>query len=76
MTAGCATCIFEMKDVTGCKLAVEIDGKHYLVHGTGIDDHGDAQTDDGMCNAARNAVASGEVKGGVFVSTAFKLLPK
>ncbi len=38
VTAGCATCIFEMKGVTGCKLAVEIDGRHYLVADSGIED--------------------------------------
>lgn len=75
VTAGCATCIFDMPDVTGCKLAVEIDGKHFLVKGTGIDDHGDAHAKAGLCNASRKAVVSGTVKEGVFVSTAFKLLP-
>ena len=76
VTAGCATCIFEMTDVTGCKLAVELDGEHFLVKGTGIDDHGDAHAEEGLCNASRRAVVSGKVKEGVFVSTAFKLLPK
>ena len=76
VTASCATCIFEMKDVTGCKLAVEIDGRHVLVEGTGIDDHGDAHAGDGLCNASRKAVVSGKIKEGVFVSTAFKLLPE
>ena len=28
--AGCATCIFNMEGVKGCKLAVRIDGKPYL----------------------------------------------
>ena len=76
VTAGCATCIFEMKNVTGCKLAVEIGGKHLLVKGTGIDDHGDAHAGDGLCNAARRSIVSGTVKEGVFVSSALKLLPK
>ena len=76
VTAACATCIFDMQDVTGCKLAVEIDGKHFLVKGTGIDDHGDAHAADGMCNASRRSVVSGKVKDRVFVSTALKLLPK
>ena len=76
VTAGCATCIFEMKNVTGCKLAVEIEGKHLLVKGTSIDDHGDAHAGDGLCNAARRSIVSGRVKEGVFVSSSLKLLPK
>jgi|GEM_PF-2421729 len=76
VTAGCATCVFEMKNVTGCKLAVEIDGKHYLVQRAGIDDFGDAHAEDGLCNASRKAIVSGEIKDGVFVSTDFKLLSK
>jgi hypothetical protein len=76
LTAGCATCIFEMKDVTGCKLAVEIDGKHYLVKGSDIDDHGDAHADDGLCNSSMKAVVSGEIKDVAVVSTSFRVLPK
>ena len=69
-------CIFGMKGVTGCKLAVEIEGKHYLVKGSSIDDHGDAHADDGLCNAAREAIVSGEVKEGMFVAEHINLLPK
>lgn len=76
VTVGCATCIFEMKGVAGCKLAVEIDGKHYLVKGSGIDDHGDAHEDDGLCNSSRRAVVSGKVEEGVFLSTSFKVIAK
>ena len=76
VTASCATCIFDMKNVTGCKLAVEIDGRHHLVKGSDIDDHGDAHADDGLCNAARQAIVSGKIKEGVFVPSAFKVLPK
>lgn len=77
VTAGCATCIFNMKGVTGCVLAVEIDGQHYLVKGkdSGIDDHGDAHADDGFCNASRKVTATGEIKDGIFVSKKLKLLP-
>ena len=65
-----------MKDVTGCKLAVEIDGEHYLVKGSDIDDHGDAHADDGLCNSSRKAVVSGKVEAEAFTSTSFKVLPK
>lgn len=71
--AGCATCIFGMKDVTGCKLAVEIDGTPYLVVGSDINDHGDAHAADGMCNAAREAVVTGKIEGDRFVADAFEL---
>jgi len=72
--AGCATCIFDMKGVTGCKLAVKIDGTPYLVTGSDIDDHGDAHAADGLCNSARNAVMEGTIKDGKFVAKKFEVL--
>ena len=73
--AGCASCIFHMEGVVGCKLAVRIDGKPYLVTGSDIDDHGDAHAADGLCNAAGRAVVEGEIDGGRFVATGFELRP-
>lgn len=74
--AGCATCIFDMKDVTGCKLAVEIDGKAYLVTGSGIDDHGNAHAADGLCNTRRIAEVKGKIDGDRFDVREMTLLPK
>ncbi len=74
--AGCATCIYEMKDVTGCKLAVKIDGKAYLVSGKTMDDFGDAHADDGLCSIARKAEVTGKLDGDRFVVTQMSLLPK
>ncbi len=73
--AGCATCVFGMKTVTGCELAVKIEGKPYLVVGSDIDDHGDAHADDGLCNSARNAVFEGTIEGDQFMATKFQLEP-
>lgn len=73
--ASCGQCQFGMKDKKGCDLAVRIDGKSYFVEGTKIDDHGDAHSEMGFCNAVRKAEVTGEVKGGKFVATSFKLLP-
>ncbi len=74
--AGCATCVFDMKDVTGCKLAVKIDGKAYLVTGSDIDDHGDAHAEDGLCNTRRKAEVTGRIDGDRFAVTKMALLPK
>ena len=75
VAAGCATCIFDMPGVTGCKLAVKIDGTAYLVTGSDsdIDDHGDAHASDGLCNRARDAVVEGRIDGDRFVATHFTL---
>ncbi len=73
--AGCATCIFDMPDVTGCKLAVKIDGRAYLVTGSSIDDHGDAHAASGLCNASRKAIVEGEIEDGRFVASKFELRP-
>ena len=69
-------CIFDMKDVTGCKPAVKIDGKAYLVSGKSMDDLGDANADDGLCNIARKAEVTGKLDGDRFVVTKMAFLPK
>lgn len=73
--AACGQCKFKMQGKKGCDLAVRIGGKSYFVEGTKIDDHGDAHSKEGFCNAVRKAEVSGEVKDGKFVATSFKLLP-
>ncbi len=72
--AACGQCQFGLSG-NGCDLAVRIDGKTYYVDGTGIDDHGDAHSDVGFCNAVRRARVQGRVENGRFVATSFELLP-
>ena len=71
--ASCGECQFKMEG-KGCDLAVRIDGKSYYVDGAKIDDHGDAHSQHGMCNAIRKAKVTGEIKDGRFVASAFELL--
>lgn len=73
--AGCGACVFKMPGVTGCPLAVRIDGRAYLVHGSDIDAHGDAHAPDGLCNAERRARVRGHLDADVFVAEEFVLLP-
>ncbi len=73
--AGCATCIFNMNGVTGCKLAVKIGGMPYLVTGSKIDDHGNAHGSSGLCLTARNALVTGEIEGDRFAAKGFELQP-
>ena len=68
--AGCATCIFNMEGVSGCKLAVRIDGKPYLVTGADVDAHGA-----GLCSSAKEAKVVGEIEGDKFVARSFELQP-
>ena len=75
MAVGCATCVFKMKGVTGCKLAVKTNGTPYLVSGIGIDDLGDAHAADGLCNAERKGVVEGQVEGDRFIATRIDLSP-
>ena len=72
--AACGQCLFGLAG-NDCDLAVRIDGKAYFVDGTGIDDHGDAHSDDGLCNAVRQARVQGRVEDGRFLATSFELLP-
>lgn len=73
--AACASCMFDKNDKSGCLLAVKIEGKIYYVKGTGIDDHGDAHSKTGFCNAIRKAEIEGSIKGDEFIAKKFKVLP-
>ncbi len=72
--AACGQCQFGLPG-SSCDLAVRIDGVSYFVDGTGIDDHGDAHSSIGFCNAVRSARVSGHVQDGRFVATHFDVLP-
>lgn len=71
----CGQCQFGMKNKKGCDLAVRIDGSTYFVSGTGLNDHGDAHSEDGFCSTIRKAQVVGEVKDNLFVVTSFQLVP-
>ncbi len=68
--AGCGSCLFGMEEVKGCKLAVKIDGKAYLVTGADVDAH-----KAGLCGSAKPAKVEGKIEGDKFVATSFKLNP-
>jgi hypothetical protein len=70
LEAGCASCVFAMEGVEGCRTAVMVDGKPYLVKGVAID----AMALD-LCDEPRTVLAAGSVQGGEFVATSFTLKP-
>ncbi|MFQ5411374.1 MAG: DUF6370 family protein [Phycisphaerae bacterium] len=65
----CASCIFKMPGVHGCKLAVKIDGKPYLVTGSDVSAH-----DAGLCAEAKMAKCSGTLKGDQFAAASFEIV--
>ena len=69
----CGECQFKLSG-KGCDLAVRIDGKSYFVDGTDIDSHGDAHAKDGFCKMIRMAEVQGEIVGGRFKVSYFKLI--
>lgn len=71
----CGQCQFGLPG-DGCDLAVRINGQAYFVDGTSIDEHGDAHSKDGFCNAIRTAEVQGDVSDNRFKVSYFKLLPK
>ncbi len=71
--ASCGECQFKMAG-TSCDLAVRINGKAYFVDGTSIDEHGDAHSKEGFCEKIRTAEVQGEIVGGRYKATYFKLL--
>ena len=54
-------------------LAIRHEGKSFPMGGTGIDDHGDAHSNDGFCNAIRKAEVQGELVNGIYLVIYFKL---
>ena len=62
--AGCASCIYNIQGVEGCKLAVKVDGKPYLVTGSDVDAH-----KEGLCSNPKQAVVEGKVEGDKFAAT-------
>ena len=72
--ASCGQCQFNMTEISGCDLAVRMNGKSYFVDNTNIDDHGDAHADDGFCNTVRTAQVKGKIVEGRFKVDLFKLI--
>lgn len=69
----CGKCNFEM---TGdeCDIAIDINGKHYYIEGSEIDDHGDEHAADGLCSTTRKAHVKGQIKFGVFIAESVVLI--
>ena len=72
--ASCGECQFGLKG-DGCDLAIRVHGHAYYVDGVKLDDLGDAHAADGLCKSIRMARVTGEVRGGRFVASSFKLEP-
>ena len=70
--AACGICMLNMEGKE-CELAVKIKDSKYYVVGTGIDDHGDAHSEKGFCNAIRKADIQGKIIDNKFYITYFKL---
>ena len=64
----CASCIYHMPGVSGCKLAARIDGKPMLVTGVRVSAH-----TLGLCSKAKEALVAGKVDGDIFVATKVEL---
>lgn len=69
----CGICNLEM---TGddCELAIIIEKKKYYVEGSGINEHGDAHANNGLCSVIRKANVKGVIKNGVFVAEKLELI--
>ena len=65
---GCASCIYEMPGIKGCKLAGKIDGVPRLITGTELSAH-----KAGLCSSAKQAKVKGKVEGDDFVASEIEL---
>ena len=70
----CGICMFDMEGKE-CELAIRIKDSSYYVEGTDIDDHGDAHSKIGFCNAIRKADVQGKIIDNRFHVTYFELKP-
>jgi hypothetical protein len=70
---GCAMCMFGMNGLADCQTAIRVDGKVYLVRGSGVPDAEDHST--GLCHAIQKARVTGRLVGDKFVASSFSLLP-
>ena len=66
--AACGACIYKMPGVTGCPLAIKIDGKAYLVEGAKWPNHD-------YCDRNCQAVVSGKIEGDKFIATKLEAKP-
>ena len=71
--AACGICMLNMQGEE-CELAVKIKDSKYYVIGTGIDDHGNAHSKKGFCNAIRKAEIQGKVINNKYHITYFELV--
>lgn len=62
VSAACGACIYKMAGVTGCPLAVKIDGKTYLVEGATWPNHD-------YCDRECQATVTGKIEGDKFICT-------
>ncbi len=65
---GCASCVYGMPGVQGCKLAAVVNNNTILVTGTDLDLH-----DHDLCSVSKDAVVSGTVDGDTMVVTSIEL---
>ena len=71
--AACGICMLNMQGEE-CELAVKIKDSKYYVIGTGIDDHGNAHSKKGFCNAIKKAEIQGKVINNKYHITYFELV--
>ena len=71
--AACGICMLNMQGEE-CELAVKIKDSKYYVIGTGIDDHGNAHSKKGFCNAIIKAEIQGKVINNKYHITYFELV--
>jgi Family of unknown function (DUF6370) len=72
--AACGECQFGMEGKS-CDLAIRHSSGDFFVDGSSIDDHGNAHSEDGLCNCKRKAKVTGTIENGRFVAKSIKLMP-
>ena len=72
--ASCGLCNFNLIESSNCELAIKVGKAVYRVEGSGIDDHGDAHAQNGLCNSIQLASITGKIDSNFFYAETFDLV--
>jgi len=72
---GCGKCMYDKDDVKGCKTAVKIKDKVYMVKAASKDGECDAH-EEGLCKTTKKATLTGKVVGEKFLATKIDIQEK
>jgi len=75
VNAACAKCQFKLSTSDKCDLAVEVNSDTYILEDINIEEYGNKNNINGLCNVKRKAHVIGELKQNKIRISKFSLIP-